>query len=411
MQFAFTRHGLNWLSFFSAAVQTGFGPFVSVYLTQAGWPQTDVGFVLSIGTGAALISQLPGGALVDAVHFKRKLAAAALLAIAAAALTLGLAPAAGWIWGVEIVHSVASTVLTPAIAAITLATCGHARYSARLGVNARYASLGNAVAAAAMGACAFYLSERMVFLLASMLVLPALFGLASIRLSDHLPADDSEHPALLHPRERRQRDQRPWQIFRQPALHIFAVCAVLFGLANAAMLPLALNTLALHSTDTGFVVSACIVVPQIVTAVASPWAGVMAQRLGRRPVLLVGFAALPIRALLFALSPGPVPLVMIQVLDGVSATVMGLMVPLIAADLTRSSGYPNLAIGALGVGSTLGAMFSTTLAGLGADHFGPSAAFFGLACAGGLGTVLLFALMPESRPAAEQRVGAPATAL
>jgi MFS family permease len=410
MQMSLSRHGLNWLNFFSAAVQTGFGPFVSVYLTQMGWPQTDVGFALSIGTAAALISQLPGGALVDAVYFKRKLAAGALLAMAACALALALAPVDGWIWGVEVVHSVASTVLTPAIAAITLATCGHATYSARLGINARYASLGNAIAAAAMGACAFYLSERVVFLLAAVLVLPALFGLASIRLSDHLPADDDEHPALLHPKERRQRDQWPWQIFREPALHIFAVCAVLFGLANAAMLPLALNTLALHSTDTGFVVSAAIVVPQIITAVASPWAGVMAQRIGRRPVMLVGFAALPLRALAFALSPGPVPLVLIQALDGVSATVFGLMVPLIAADLTRRSGYPNLAIGALGLGSTLGAMFSTTLAGLVADNFGTSSAFIGLACAGALSTVVLFALMPETRLASEQGVKASATA-
>jgi MFS family permease len=410
MKMLFTRHGLNWLNFFSAAVQTGFGPFISVYLTQLGWPQTDVGFALSIGTAAALIAQLPGGALVDAVHFKRKVAALALLALGGCALALAVAPANGWIWGIEILHSVSSAVLTPAIAAITLATCGHARYSARLGVNARYASLGNAIAAAAMGACAFYLSERMVFLLAALLVAPALFGLASVRLADHLPPDDTDHPALLHPQTRRERDQWPWQIFHQPALHIFAVCAVLFGLANAAMLPLALNTLALHSSDTGFVVSAAIVVPQIISAVASPWAGASAQRFGRRPVMLIGFAALPLRALLFALSPAAIPLVLIQVLDGVSATAFGLMIPLIAADLTRRSGYPNLAIGALSLGSSLGATFSTTAAGLIADHLGTTAAFIGLAAAGGLGTVILAALMPETRSASEQPIAEAATA-
>jgi predicted MFS family arabinose efflux permease len=124
----------------------------------------------------------------------------------------------------------------------------------------------------------------------------------------------------------------------------------------------------------------------------------MAQRGGRRPVLLVGFAALPLRALLFATAPGPFALVAIQALDGVSATVFGLMIPLIAADVTRQTGFLNLAIGALGLGSVLGAMISTTLAGVIADRFGLTGAFLVLAAAGAAGTLLLFALMPETRP-------------
>ena len=47
MQMSLTRHGLNWLTFSTAAVQTGFGPFVSVYLTQIGWPQTEIGLALN----------------------------------------------------------------------------------------------------------------------------------------------------------------------------------------------------------------------------------------------------------------------------------------------------------------------------------------------------------------------------
>jgi MFS family permease len=238
----------------------------------------------------------------------------------------------------------------------------------------------------------------MVFVLTAALVVPALIGLAAIGQTDR-PAADDDHPALLHPKERRRRDVRPWHLFHEPALHVFALCAVLFGLANGAMLPLALNALSLRSADTGFAISAAIVVPQIITAAASPWTGVMAQRRGRRPVLLIGFAVLPLRALLFATAPAALPLVAIQALDGISATVFGLMVPLIAADLTRRTGFLNLAIGAIGLGSTLGAMVSTTLAGVIADRFGVSAAFLCLAAAGAAGTALLFVLMPETRPA------------
>jgi hypothetical protein len=71
------RQGLNGLAFFTAAVQTGFGPFIAVYLTERGWSQTDIGVALS--TASAMVTQVPSGMLVDHVHGKRGLTAAALL--------------------------------------------------------------------------------------------------------------------------------------------------------------------------------------------------------------------------------------------------------------------------------------------------------------------------------------------
>ena len=62
---------LDLANFFIADVQTGFGPFVAVYLTMHKWTQVQIGFVLTLGTIVALISQLPAGALVDALRNKR----------------------------------------------------------------------------------------------------------------------------------------------------------------------------------------------------------------------------------------------------------------------------------------------------------------------------------------------------
>ena len=146
-------------------------------------------------------------------------------------------------------------------------------------------------------------------------------------------------------------------------------------------------------------VSAAIIVPQVMVALFSPWAGRLAQSIGRRPVLLVGFAALPLRGLLFVSLPDAVPLVVIQVLDGVSATVFGLMVPLIAADLTHRNGFLNLAIGSFALAAGLGATFSTTAAGWLADTFGAPAAFFGLAL---IGRALLLVWLADARDAARQ---------
>jgi MFS family permease len=120
-------------------------------------------------------------------------------------------------------------------------------------------------------------------------------------------------------------------------------------------------------------------------------------------VLLIGFAALPLRALLFALDPGPELMSVFQLLDGVSATVLGLMLPLIAADLTRKTGHLNLAIGSFGLAAGLGATFSTPVAGWVADHMGATTAFLGLALVGTVATALLAVAMPETRPVNEAR--------
>jgi MFS family permease len=389
-----SRLGLGGLNFFTAAVQAGFGPFIAVWLTQNGWSLTDLGFALSIGTLAALIGQLPGGALVDHVHRKRPVAAGALIALGASALMLCLAPTRPLVWGAQVAHALASCVMTPVIAALTLSLCGHESFGERLGQNTRYAALGNAAAAALLGAAASTISEQAVFMVTAGLVLPALVALFMIRTSDQVdPADD--HPALLHPRER---EHWPWQIFAEPTLHVFAAAIVLFQLANAALLPVALNGLTHKGVASGFVVSASIVVPQIIAALIGPWAGRLAQRIGRRPVLVAGFGAVPLRALLFALLPGALPLTVFQALDGVSAAVFGVMLPLIAADLTKRTGYLNLAIGALGLAAGLGATFSTIIAGWIGDRFGDSMTFIFLAAVGAVAVVLLWVAMPETRP-------------
>jgi MFS family permease len=389
------RPALNALNFFTAAMETGFGPFLSVYLTQLGWSQKDVGVTLSIGTIAGLVAQLPAGALVDGLHAKRLAAAGALLVTALSAGALAVWPSTMFVLSAQALHAIAGTVLTPSIAAITLRLCGHAAFGASLGSNARWASLGNAGAAAVLGLVATRMGERTVFLFAAALAIVALAALTLLP-SGHRDVTHTDHPALLHPAERRRGPHRPWHIFFELHLHSFAFCIMLFFVANAALAPLALKTLA-EQADSGLVISAAIVVPQGVVALLAPWAGRAAERWGRRPLLLVAFAAVPLRALLFALLPGAVNLIGIEILDGIGAAIIGIMIPLIAADLTRQTGYLNLAIASFGLAAALGATISTSLAGWIADMVNPRGAFLALAVIGVAALASLWRIVPETR--------------
>jgi MFS family permease len=140
----------------------------------------------------------------------------------------------------------------------------------------------------------------------------------------------------------------------------------------------------------------------LLVAALSPWIGTWAQIYGRRPLLLIGFAALPIRGLLFAVVTDPSLLLAVQLLDGITAAVFSVMVPLTVADLTRGTGRFNLGQGILGTATGIGASLSATLGGFATDRFGSPTAFATLAAIALVGFVVLWLLMPETRPVEEE---------
>jgi MFS family permease len=181
---------------------------------------------------------------------------------------------------------------------------------------------------------------------------------------------------------------------------ILAGCVMLFHLANGAMLPLMASVVTMRSSQWATIlIAACIVVPQVVVAALSPWVGRRAESWGRRPLLLLGFATLPIRGILFATVKDPNLLVAVQLLDGLTASVLGVMVPLMIADLTRGTGH--FGQGIVGAATGIGASLSATLAGYTSDYFGSESAFLGLAAVAAAGLTAVWFLMPETRPIRE----------
>src|SRR3954447_10643997 len=159
-----SSRGLDWFIFFLADVQTGFGPFIAVYLTTQKWTQAQIGLVLSIGGVVGLLGQMPGGAIIDAARSERMVASLAVAAVGMSALAYAAWPIFPVVVTAATLHAAASCVLGPAIAAISLGLVGPVAIGERLGRHARYASLGNGVAAAVMGTVGSLVSSGSVFI-------------------------------------------------------------------------------------------------------------------------------------------------------------------------------------------------------------------------------------------------------
>jgi predicted MFS family arabinose efflux permease len=174
---------------------------------------------------------------------------------------------------------------------------------------------------------------------------------------------------------------------------------MLFHFANAAMLPLIGSFMTTQSAAWApALIAACMIVPQIVVAVMSPWVGRRAQTWGRRPLLLIATGALVCRGILFAFVRDPHLLVVIQVLDGVAAAVLGVLVPLVIVDVTYGSGHFNLAQGIVGTATGIGASVSVLFASYLSDRFGSEVAFLSLAVSAAMALALVWLTMPETRP-------------
>jgi MFS family permease len=384
--------GLDWLFFFTADLQTGFGPFIAVYLTDQRWTQAELGLALGVRAAAQIIAQVPAGALVDAWPSKSGAAATALAGICASAALFACFPSFWPVLLAQTIHGFASCMLNPAMAALTLGLVSTTAVAERLGRNARFAAIGSAVGAVLLGACGKWVSTRAVFWLAALLCLPALLALRSMgRLIDPPAAAETE-----------VRDHEPIRdVLMDPRLLAYVACTLLFQLANAAMLPLAAVEITKRADENAsLIIAACLLVPQLLVAALSPLVGRAAQRWGRRNVLLIGFCALPVRAALLAAVTNPLWIIPVQAMDGLGGAVFGVITPLVAADISGHGGRFNLRMGILGLAVGVAATVSNTAAGAIASSLGSQTAFMALAVAGVCAMITVAFAMPETRPRA-----------
>jgi hypothetical protein len=112
---------LDGLNFFLADVSDGMGPFLGTFLRNSHhWDAGRVGIALAACPIGTLSAQIPAGALIDRIRWKRAAIAVAALLVAIACGFLFVRPTLVVVVTAQAVIGAAATVFPPAIAALSL---------------------------------------------------------------------------------------------------------------------------------------------------------------------------------------------------------------------------------------------------------------------------------------------------
>ncbi len=400
-QAGFRPRSLDAVNFLLADVQGALGPYLNVFLiTQQHWSQTEVGWVTTISGLLGLAAQTPAGAAIDATRRKRGAVVLALVVLAIGALVIFAIPT---FWPVMVANTaiaVVGDVFGPAVAAVTLGLYARHHLARRMGRNSAFDHAGNVAAASAAGGIGYLFSQRAVFLLVPVFALAAAVAMLSIPQAA-LDQDRARGLGGGDGQEKKE-GQRPSGyavLLKCRPLIVFAVCAMLFHFANAPLLPLVGQKLAqAYPKLATAMMSSCIIAAQLIMLPVALAVGRTADRFGRKPILLIGFAVLPVRAMLYTFSDSAPWLIGVQLLDGIGAGIFGAITPLVIADLMRGTGRYNLAQGAVATVQAIGASLSGLAAGVIVDHLGYSPAFLAFGAAALVALAALFFVMPETAP-------------
>lgn len=394
-------HGgrLDALNFLLADVRGGLGPYVGVFLlTQAHWDPATIGTVLTVSGLIGISLHAPIGALIDATRHKRGLVVAGIVALAVSAVAIAHVPTLPVVLAADIVMAVLGAVFAPTVAAITVGLVRRDQLAARLGRNAAFDRTGNIFIAGVAGLVGWALSQQAVF------YLTPLFGVVTAAVVLSIPAGAIDHQRARGLDDAQARHHEPatgWSaLLRRRPLLVLAVSMALFHFANAPMVPLLGQKLALaHPDEVTMLLSAGIITAQLVSIPTALLVGARADRWGRKPLLLVAFAALPLRGLLYTLSDNAFWLLGVQLLDGISLGALDALLALVLADVMRGTGRTNAGRGLVGTVQGIGGSSSNAVAGWLVVLAGYDTTFLALSAAALLAFLVVLIAMPETREA------------
>jgi len=272
-------------------------------------------------------------------------------------------------------------------------------FDRQFGKNQSFNSAGNVACALLIAGMSHLFGNRAIFITAAVLTIPTVLAIRAIKSKD-IDYDLARGGAIqVEGEEVATRVSVTKTLLGDRTLLLFLACAFLFHFANAAMLP-QLGEMLSHGAKESAApfMSACIIVTQVVIMCSAPAIGRFANLHGRKPLLMVGFGVLPIRALLYTLTHNTGSLIAIQMFDGIANAIFGVVSILVVADRTRATGRFNLVQGSLATAVGLGAALSTTFGGKLIQHFSYRISFLSLGAIAVLAFVLMWTAIPETLP-------------
>ena len=362
-----------------ADMQAGIGPFLGVFLIAHGWHNGLIGTVMSIGGIAGMVVTAPAGALIDSSSRKRLYVVVPGICTVLASAVILLSQSFFLVSASQIASAIAGAAIGPAVSGITLGIVHQSGFNRQMGINQAFNHAGNMAGAGLSGLLGWMFGMTAVFWLA------ALFGILSIVAVMLIPADAIDDRVARGLRHAHGDDDDKVSGYRvllecKPLL-ILATALCLFHLGNAAMLPLYGMAVVTgdHANGPSFV-AITIVVAQGVMILTALIAMQLGEKRGLWIVLMISFAALPVRGLLAAFLIGRWGVYPVQFLDGIGAGLQSVAVPAMVARILNGTGRINVGQGAVMTAQGIGASLSPAIGGWMSQKFGYSLTFVVLGC-------------------------------
>jgi predicted MFS family arabinose efflux permease len=388
--------GLCAASFFLAEENGVAMPFVNTYLVERGWGFDAIGAAAAIAGLIGFLANSPGGLLIDHTRHRRLLLAASSLLVGGCFALLPLRPDSRiWVFALLAAAALGKPLFGPLVNALTLGLVGHAGLNRAVGISEGWNHAGNLAAALTAMVLVSRFPVTSVFLAVTAV---SVLAAGCVFLIQPGERDENRAPGLARPSA--QPTVRFLDLIRDWRVATLLASATLFHLANAPVMPLVAQKIKYVGGSNGQV-AGVVFMAQAVMIPAALLAGLLGERWGRKPILAVGFAVLPVRIALYALSDEATVLVALQALDGIGAGIFGVTAVAICGDLTRGRGHFNALMGVLATAGGLGGVVGPLAAGLLVQHLGFTAAFFAFAAVAVAAAILFIGWMPETRSEAE----------
>ncbi|MDP3705217.1 MAG: MFS transporter [Legionellaceae bacterium] len=391
---------LSFMIFFIADIQSGIGPILSIYLrSNLGWDTSQVGMALATTGIVGALFQLPSGIIVDAIRYKRSLIAFACICMTISCTILLSQTSLYSIIAAQSLVGLASSLIPPSIAAISLGLVGKDSFPKRVSVNESILHAGTVIAMIIIGLSAQLYGHSWIIYGTIMFSIMALIPIPFINSKEINYSVARALPLIQNGIDEIQATPISFlQLAKSKSILIFFSAVIVFHFANAAQLPLVGQQLAkIYPANDSILMAGCIILAQLVMVVVAFSLGFIINRIERKPIFLFAFIFLILRALLFSITENSYYLLIIQLLDGISAGIFGVVAVVMVSDLATGTGRFNFLLGALGLCVGIGSSLSNIIAGFITKNYGFHAGFIALAFMATIGLCAYAFVLQETK--------------